>query len=147
MYVLKLKMFYNRREPQYKLWISGWLQCAIVGSSVNNVPSWWVMLMLGDVFIKTWDWKCGALNRFGAHRLVFECLAYRKCTIKRSGLFRCGLVGESVTVGVGFEVSYAQSLPSVNSSLFLAALRTRCRTLSSSTTMSACTLPCFQPWL
>jgi hypothetical protein len=35
----------------------------------------------------------------------------------------------------------------VNSSLFLAALRTRCRTLSSSTTMSACTLPCFQPWL
>ena len=44
-----------------------------------------------------------------------------------------------VTVGVGFEVSYAQF--SVNS-----LLPARCRTLSYSNTMSVCMPPCSPPW-
>ena len=49
-------------------------------------------------------------------------------------------------LGGSFEVSpYAQALPSVEDRLLLAACGSRCRTLSSSSsTMSAFTLPCFQ---
>jgi hypothetical protein len=46
--------------------------------------------------------ECGGLNENGSHRLI------------RSGTIgRCGLVGRSVSLGMGFEVSSAQARLSV----------------------------------
>ena len=57
----------------------------------------------------------GGLNRYGPHRLM--CL--NAWPIGSGTNRRCGLVGESVLlcVGAGFEVSYAQAIPSVAHSL------------------------------
>jgi len=70
---------------------------------------------------------CGGLNENGLHRLMERSIS------------SCGLVGGSVSLGVGFEVSEAH----VSLSL-LAAFG--CKTLSYlSGTTSACKLPCFPP--
>ena len=54
---------------------------------------------------------------------------------------RCGLVGGSLSLGLGFEVSEAQARPRGSISLPVAC-GSRCRTLSSfSCTMSACMPP------
>ena len=47
---------------------------------------------------------------------MFECSAIGSGTINR-----CGLLEEYVTVGAGFEVLYAQAMPSVTHSLLLPA--------------------------
>ena len=62
------------------------------------------------------------------------------------GIRRCGLVGGSVSLGVGFEVSEAPA-KSDGPLALPGACQSGCRTLSyHCSTMSACTLPCFLPW-
>ena len=63
--------------------------------------------------------ECDGLNRNGPYRLV--CL--NAWPIKNSTIRRCNLVGVSLAFleevchcGVGFEVSYAQAMPSVGHS-------------------------------
>jgi hypothetical protein len=79
---------------------------------------------------------------------ISRSLAIGSGTIRRyDGLVRGGVTSEEVChCGVSFEVSYAQAPPSVEDSLFLAAFGSRCRTLSSSSTKSAYTMPCFPRW-
>jgi hypothetical protein len=55
---------------------------------------------------------------------------------------KCGLVGGSVSLGLGFEIQKSKSGP-VALFLLPAISRSGCRTLSSFSTMSACVLPYF----
>ena len=50
----------------------------------------------------------GGVNENGPHRLIYGCLYTREWHYLR-GTRRCGLVGESVSLGVGFEVSEAHA--------------------------------------
>lgn len=88
--------------------------------------------------------ECGHFNRFGPQSLM----CFYLCLAIRSGTIRCDfigvgvpLLGKWVIAEAGFEVSYAQALPTENSSLLLAALGSGSRTLSSSGTISAYMLP------
>lgn len=72
---------------------------------------------------------CG-LNRFGPIDMCLNAWPMGSGTTIRC---RCG-------AGLWGEVSYAQALPS---SFFLATNGSRCETLDSSSTMSACTMPAF----
>ena len=63
------------------------------------------------------------------------------CLPKKSGIITmCGLVGGSVSK-VGFEIPYAQAMPSGEESLLLLPEDQDCRTQGSASTMFVCMLP------
>ena len=77
---------------------------------------------------------------------VFPHRSRRSGTIRRCVLVdRSGLVGGSVSLGMGFEVSNAQARPSVSLSLFLLPedLDVELSASYLSSTMSATLPPCF----
>ena len=87
------------------------------------------------------DRVCSGLNRFGPHRLMcLNMLDPGSGTIRKYGLFGVGVVLLEEVCHCGGRLWDPPSSCLENN--LLVAFRTRCRTLSSSSTISAWTLPC-----